>query len=164
VAPDLARHQILGRTGRPRPFHLEVDLERGETGLIFPDFLEIVSWHEGFLTEAECRDLARDALMTALACRIQANDEIPDPSPVRGDGDGFVIDIDPLVALKLSLYRDFRASGLSRRELAKRMNKNEVLVRRMLDIDHPSSVEQLNLAIALGLGRKFVVDVRTEAA
>jgi antitoxin HicB len=66
------------------------------------------------------------------------------------------------VAVKLALYEAMRAQGITRTELARRLGLQENAVRRLLDLDHRSYIDQLDLALA-ALGRRLEVRVLAPA-
>lgn len=135
--------------------------DSGEVELYVPDLPEIVSVHSDSTSDEELKELANDAVLTALSSRIKDNDEVPEPS-LTPDA-AFYITLDPLVSLKLALYKEMVANNVSRRDLGKRLNKSEGLVSRMLDVDHQSKVDQLQEAL-LSIGKRFVLSVEVEAA
>ncbi len=138
--------------------HLERD--EGEIGLIFPDFPEIVSWHrESEVEEQDLRRLAKDALLVALHARVLDNDEIPASTKVTGAD--FFVSVPALAVLKLALYEELRAEGLTKRDLARRMGKTDTIAVRLLDLTHNSAVPQLEGAMS-ALGREFVISAKTK--
>lgn len=75
--------------------------------------------------------------------------DLPEPSAVRADE--HAIPLPAPLAAKVAVYRAFKASGLRKTELAKRMNRNEVEVRRILNPRHGTKLDQLDEAAkALG--------------
>lgn len=134
--------------------------EDDEIGLIFPDFPEIVSWHPADeVDEAALRTEALDALILALHTRVMENDDIPEASDdSKAD---FFVKPPPLAAMKLTLYRELVAEGLTRKDLAARMGKGDTMANRVLDLYHNSTVSQLDKAMA-ALGRRFSVSVSTQ--
>jgi antitoxin HicB len=54
----------------------------------------------------------------------------------------------PLVAAKLALYEAMRAQGITRTELARQLGLQENAVRRLLDLDHRSHIDQIDRALA----------------
>ena len=59
---------------------------------------------------------------------------------------------------KIELYRALRASGLRKTELARRMGIHKQQVERLLDLDHTSRIEQLELA-SRAIGKRLVTDI-----
>jgi antitoxin HicB len=68
----------------------------------------------------------------------------------------------PLVAAKLALYEAMRAEQISRSEFARRLGLQENAVRRLLDLDHRSHIDQLDRALA-ALGKRLEVRVLAPA-
>ena len=105
----------------------------------------------GALAEAE------DALEEAIAGCINHNEAIPLPSePLPGE---FLVPVPAEMAAKAALALAFRASGLTRVALAKRLGVNDKVVRRMLDPRHRTSINRLNDALRV-FGSEAVLEVR----
>lgn len=109
---------------------------------------------------AEALFWAQDALVVALSGYMDDHRDIPRPSkPKRGQ---HVVPLPPLVALKLSIYQAMRDQGLSQADLAKRLGRDARQVRRLLDLDHHSRLDQLSDALK-ALGKRLVIDVADAA-
>jgi len=63
---------------------------------------------------------------------------------------------------KTGPYMALRASGLRKAELARRMGIHKQQVDRLLDIDHASRIEQLEVAFA-ALQMRLTVDIQPAA-
>lgn len=63
---------------------------------------------------------------------------------------------------KVQLYRMLKASGLRKTELARRMGIHKQQIERLLDLDHISRIEQLELAFR-AIGKRLVTDVQDAA-
>ncbi|WP_198154929.1 hypothetical protein [Oceanibaculum pacificum] len=103
---------------------------------------------------------AADALIAALGGYIELDRPIPAPSPPR-KGERMIA-LPALIAAKLALYVALKEAGLSRVELARRMDVSENTVRRLLDLDHRSHIDGIEAALTL-LGRRLVIDSRSAA-
>ena len=68
----------------------------------------------------------------------------------------------PPVAAKLALYEAMREQNVSGEELAARLGMAEAAVRRLLDLDHRSHIDQVEAALRC-LGKRFEVTVRDAA-
>jgi antitoxin HicB len=110
------------------------------------------------LTEGKDRD---DALASAVDCldvcllfRVKDGEVIPAPSaPKRGE---VLIPASPQVAAKVAFVLAFRASGLTRVALAKRLGWAESEIRRLLDPNHATKLDRIDVALR-ALGRRLVV-------
>lgn len=118
--------------------------------------------HTCGVDEAEALSHAPDALRTALSLVMERGLDIPTPSP---EPTGTL----PLVCLpslvdeaKVELYRILRASGLAKTELARRMGISKQQAERLLDLDHTSRMEQLELAFR-AIGKRLAWEVRDAA-
>lgn len=105
---------------------------------------------------AEAPLRAKDAIEEALAHRIAHGEEIPVPSPTRGRETAVL----PMLAqAKVELYRAMRAEGLSAPGLAERLGLQSSAAERMLDLNHPTPMPQLDAAFR-ALGKRLSIEVR----
>ncbi len=110
--------------------------------------------------EADAVAQAVDALITLFAHFMSEGEPIPQPSsPRRGQASAI---LPPQVAAKLAIYRAMRDAGLSQVGLAERLGCDPRQVRRLLDLDHRSRLDQLEAALA-ALGKRLVLEVRDAA-
>ena len=94
---------------------------------------------------------AEGALQAAIEARAEDGLDIPAPSRAkRGER---MVATPITTALKAAVYLAMRKEGVSKSELARRMNVNEKEARRMLDPHHPTRVPTLERALAV-LGRR----------
>ena len=107
-------------------------------------------------SDEEARTAAIDALETALLGRMKDGAPIPEPSRKRKGERLVPVEVAP--AMKLALYAAWRAAGLSKTELARRIGTSETEVRRMLDPEHRTKVEPMCAAMA-ALGKRATVTV-----
>ncbi len=127
----------------------------GEGGFIasFPDVPEA-------LTEGASRDEAienaADALEVALLGRMKDGDDIP--APHAGPKGGVAVHVAAQASAKLAFYVAFRQSGLTRSALARKLDKDEAEIRRMLDPYHATKLPALDEALH-ALGQRFVLVV-----
>lgn len=126
-----------------------VALERGEEGdvvVTFPDVPEAVTF--GY-SEAEALVSAVDALRVALRTRQTDGLDIPDPSPVEPGQPAVPAPAE--ISAKRLVIDAFARAGLSKTELARRMEVQEGEVRRILDPHHRTKLDRLEEAArALG--------------
>ena len=119
-------------------------------------FTDVPEAHSSAATEASAGgERALDCLIAALGGYIKLGRRVPRPSPARGRP---VAILPPLVAAKLALYEAMRAQGITRTELARRLGLQENAVRRLLDLDHRSHIDQIDRALA-ALGKRLEVRV-----
>jgi antitoxin HicB len=109
--------------------------------------------------EAEARAHAVDALICALGGYIDDGRPIPKPSPPRGRP---VAELPPMVAAKLAIHDAMRGQGVTPSALAARLGCDPRQVRRLLDLDHASTLAQLERGLA-ALGKRLVLEVRNAA-
>lgn len=97
-----------------------------------------------------------DALHVMLSTYIEDNQDIPQPSkPKRGQP---TVTLPPLAAAKLAIYQAMRDQDVTQVELANRLQCDPKQVRRLLDLDHNSRLDQLENALK-ALGKKLVVHI-----
>ena len=85
---------------------------------------------------------AVDALEEAIAARIAARENLPDPSP--GD---VCVAVSTLTAIKAMLYQAMRDQGIGKAELARRLGWHLPQVDRVLDVNHKSRLDRLDAAL-----------------
>ena len=110
------------------------------------------------LTEGKDRDdavsSAIDCLDVSLLFRLKDDESIPLPSkPKRGE---VVVPASPQVAAKVAFVLAFKESGLTRVALAKRLGWAESEIRRLLDPNHATKLDRIDVALR-ALGRRLVV-------
>jgi antitoxin HicB len=115
-------------------------LENGQTMIEFPDVPEALSYGE---TEALALDNAQDALYEALDQYMTIRKDIPTPGIVTEHR----VSVEPMVAIKLSIYQAMREKGLTQDRLASMLGCDARQVRRLLDIFHNSTLPQLIAAL-----------------
>lgn len=136
---------------------LEADPEGGFQ-ITFPDVPEAIT---GGADEAEARANAAEALGLALRGILLLGRPLPAPDAEDGD-DLVLIAVDPDTAFKLAVIDAFKASGMSKSELARRIGRGETEARRILDPDHPTGLPLMKAALA-ALGKTAVVSVMDAA-
>ncbi|EHK56929.1 type II toxin-antitoxin system HicB family antitoxin [Allomesorhizobium alhagi] len=123
----------------------------------FPDVPEAITQGDD---RADALASAAEALGLALRGVLVDGESLP--APVASGGDLVPVAVDPETAMKLAVVEAFRAAGISKTELARRLGKAENEARRILDPDHGTRPALLAAALA-ALGKQVVVDVRDAA-
>jgi antitoxin HicB len=129
--------------------HLQPEPEGGFT-VTFPDFGFGVTYGA---TREEALGQAADLLETIVANCLAEGWPVPPPSSARRRP---LVALDPLVAIKVELYRALRAAGISKAELARRMGIAPQQAQRLFDTNHASRIDQLAAAFTV-LGRRLVI-------
>lgn len=105
-------------------------------------------------TLEEALALALDAIEVAVLGRIEEEAELPAPSaPAPGEHG---VPLPAPLAAKASIYHLWRAAGISKSELARRMARGENEARRVLDPRHGTKLDMLAEA-AKALGHRLVI-------
>src|SRR3990167_7976590 len=128
---------------------------RGVVVASFPDVPEAITEGDGI---EDARRMAADALGTALLAYVRAGR--PLPRARRAGKNTETIAVEPEVAAKLAMLMAFADAGMSQREFARRLGKDEREIRRLLDPMHPTKIGALDAALKV-LGRRLVVGVET---
>ena len=137
-----------------------VILEAAEEGgflVSFPDFGGAMTQGED---EVDALIQAADCLEELLADRIVERQPFPRPSRRRPGQ--HVVAPGSLIATKAALYLALAESGVSQRELARRLRVPASHVTRLLDPAHHSRLEQIDAALA-ALGKRLAVSVERAA-
>ena len=137
------------------PVDVSID-EEGFHLVIFPDFPECATDGK---TRAEALLEAADALEEAIAGRIFDKEDFRVASPTQGRP---VVAPGARIAAKAALYEAFRAAGISKAELARRLGVDKREVHRLLDPRHGSSLDRLDQAVR-ALDRRLVIGWRGAA-
>lgn len=102
----------------------------------------------------EAFELAADAIEVAVAVRLEKEMDLPAPSQAKR-GERLVALPAPLAA-KAAVYQAWKSSGIRKTELARRLGRSEVEVRRILNPKHGTKLDQLDEA-ARALGGRLEV-------
>lgn len=101
-------------------------------------------------------EAAEGALEAAIAMRIQDGLDIPVPSKAKKDE--HLVSLPVAGAMKAAVYVAMKEQGLSKADLARRMELDEKEARRILDPKHATKVPTLERALhALGKRVEVVV-------
>jgi antitoxin HicB len=143
-----------------RSYMYRAEFERGSRrGFVvtFPDVPEAITQGRDM---ADARAMAEEALGLVLLTYLRRGMPLPKP---RARSRGLVeITVAPEVAAKLAVLESFVAAGISKSELARRIGKNEMEVRRILDPKHATKLPALTAALR-ALGKRLVVGVMEAA-
>ena len=109
-------------------------------------------------TLEEALELAADAVEAIVIWRMENDKDLPPPSRVR-KGE-HPVPVPARLAAKASVYSAWKSADLTKVELARRLGRNEVEVRRILDPKHGTKIDQLDEA-ARALGGRLSIDFET---
>lgn len=116
------------------------------------------------ITEWDAREeallRAEDALESALAMYVAAKEPLPAPS--ASVPDEVMVSLSALGIAITALCDAMREQGIGRVELARRLRWHLPQVNRLLDLRHPSRMEQVEAALA-ALGLRLIVNVARTA-
>ncbi len=112
-----------------------------------PAFPEVTTWGGD---EGEAVQNGSLAIEEAIAARISDGREVPAPSGVVTKGRPFVL-LTAQTTFKVALYRTLAQTGITRAELARRLDWHREQVDRLFRLDHASRLDQIEQAFeALG--------------
>ncbi len=125
--------------------------DEGRFLVSFPDF---PSAHTDGADASEATVEAIDCLGSSIAFAMVDKAIVPKPSRLkRGQK---LIPVPLWIVAKLALYWAIRELGMSKSELARRLNVGETVVRRMLDPNHDTRLEKIQTALE-ALGKRVVL-------
>jgi antitoxin HicB len=132
-------------------YRFDFEADDNDTYLVTVPALPEVSTFADTLEEAQLR--ARQGIEEALAARMAA---ARDPIPTDRDAFGSHVILLPLLTeLKVDLYNTLKARGVTRAELARRLEWKRNSVDRLFDLNHHSRLEQIEAAFrAVGMSRR----------
>lgn len=131
--------------------------EGSKTLVSFPDFQNVHTYGDD---EAEALTRAVDALETYLMSMIEDREPIPEPRrPKRRQR---LITLPALTEAKLELYRQMRAAGIGKAELARRLHCHLPQIDRLLDLSHASRLDQIEQAL-LAVGKRLTISFEDAA-
>jgi antitoxin HicB len=128
--------------------------EEGGFVVTFPDFDWGVTQGD---TEAEARDMARDALLTMIAEHIRKGEPLPRPGKPRGRKYRG-IRLPALEGAKAELYLAFQTSGMSKTALARRLGISKIAVDRLFDLGNRTRLDLIEAAFA-ALGKRLSLEI-----
>lgn len=126
--------------------------------ITFPDFDWGVSQGDA---EEDSRMMAAALLQTMVQKHIRDGDPLPKASRLRGRKYR-LIRLPAMQSAKAELYRQFRASGLRKVDLAARMGIPKTVVDRLFDLDHQTRMNQIEAAFE-ALGKRIGIVVENAA-
>jgi antitoxin HicB len=141
-------------------FVFAAEIEPGDEGgfvVSFPDVPEAIT--QGDSRDEACA-AAEEALGLALLTYPARGLPLPKPKTARRGME--VITVEPDVAAKLAVLEAFAESGMTKVELARRLEKDEKEVRRILDPQHATKLATLTDALRV-LGKRLVVAIEKAA-
>jgi len=129
-------------------------LRRDSSGTFLVSFRDLPWVHTFGESEDDARVQAADALMTALVYLVKERQPIPMPTARRGEA----VTLPATVAAKVGLHNALLTAGITRAELARRLDMHRPQVDRLFDLDHASTLGQIEMA-ARELGARLEVMV-----
>ena len=146
--PQSSEPYLYPATPTPEP-------EGGAT-VVFRDLPEAITYGSD---DEERRAMASKVLELAVAERMDRGEEVPVASAAR-PGD-ILVRLRPLLAAKAALHNALKHSQTTQSDLARRLEVDEAVVRRMLQPHRATRIDSLATALE-ALGTTLQVTVATE--
>ncbi|AIS15537.1 hypothetical protein C4K19_0377 [Pseudomonas chlororaphis subsp. aurantiaca] len=128
-----------------------------EPGSVWLSCAEIPEMHAAGDTLGEALDGALDSIETALSIYVDERRAIPAGEPGAKAGH-IVLRLPALTAAKIALWNTLLESGMSKAELARRLDVQRPQVDRLVDFLHHSKIENVERALQ-ELGRRISITV-----
>lgn len=136
----------------------EPDLKHGGFVVTFPALGHGATQGE---TLEEAIEMAEDLLRGITGEMIRRGDDLPRPAKHRGKN-YHLVSLPALQSAKAELYSIFRASGVRKAELARRIGIPKTNIERLFDLDHASRFDQIEAAFR-AIGKKIEVRISDAA-
>ena len=136
----------------------EPDHEAGGYVVTFPDLRHGATQGE---TLEEATSMAKDFLACVISIFMEEGEYLPKSRKRRGPLFR-LISLPVLQSAKVELYQAFRASGLTKTQLAARMGIAKSNLDRLFDLQHHSRFDQIESAFA-ALNKQVWVEIRDAA-
>jgi antitoxin HicB len=136
----------------------EPDLEAGGFVVTFPDLPWGVTQGE---TIEEATFMAEDVAAILISDYMEKGKDLPKARKRRGPLFR-AVSLPALQSAKVELYQAFRASGLTKTQLAARMGIAKSNLDRLFDLQHHSRFDQIEAAFA-ALDKQVWVEIRDAA-
>lgn len=133
-----------------------VVMETDESGAIMVDFVDFPNVHTYGRDEQEALIQAVDALESAFDFYFE--DRIPIPAPSRPTKGQKVVEVPPLVAIKVQLWNEMHAQNLRKSDLARSLDVHMPQIDRLFDTRHSSKFEVI-VSAAKALGKKVSIEL-----
>ncbi len=131
-----------------------------QNGTVIAEFPDVPEALTCGADETNALQWAQDALVVALSGYVDDRRDIPIPSkPQKGQQ---FVPLPPMVAAKLAIYQAMRDQEVTQAEMASRLHCDARQVRRLLDLDHHSRLDQIEAALTV-LGKRLRIDVVEES-
>ena len=137
-----------------------VILTKDDDGTVIATFPDVPEANTVGADEHNALDWAQDALVVALSGYLDERKSIPKPSEIQNKQ--MSIALPPQVAMKLAIHQGMKEQHVTQASLAEKMGVDGRQIRRILDLDHNSSLSHLVSALKC-LGKTVKIDI-TDAA
>jgi antitoxin HicB len=127
--------------------------EEGGYVVEFPDIPEAITQGDSL---DEAREMAADALATALEFYFDDNRAVPMPSEAGADHQ--VIELPASLSAKVLLLNEMVAQHVTQSELARRLHVTPQHVQRIVDLGHTTKIDTIATALS-ALGKRLELRV-----
>ncbi len=119
----------------------------------FPDIPEAITQGDSL---EEAREMAADALATALEFYFEDNRAVPMPSKAGRDHE--IIELPASLSAKVLLLNEMVAQHVTQSELARRLHVTPQHVQRIVDLGHTTKIDTIATALS-ALGKRLELRV-----
>lgn len=155
--PGIDPRDIMQEAPMIYPVTLTEDPETGQVMARCPDVPEAVTVGRD---RSEALQWVLDALLVALSGYMDDGRQVPAPSEIAAGQPA--VALPALVSAKLAVYEAMRGQRISQIGLAQKLGVDSRQVRRLLDLDHNSRMDQVEAALK-ALGKRLVISVKEAA-
>lgn len=127
--------------------------EEGGFVVTFRDIPEAIT--EGDTID-EAREMAADALLTAMDFYFEGKRKVPEPSKVKKDEE--LVGLPVSAAAKVLLLNEMIEQKVTAADLARRLNTSPQVVNRIVDLHHSTKIDTLAEALE-ALGKRLEIGV-----
>lgn len=128
-------------------FEYPVNIEKGGEGEFIVSFPDVPEANTYGMSLDSALAFAQDSLKVALSFYI--DDKLSLPIPSRPSKGQHTVKLSPMANVKLFIYQELLEQGTPIKKFAKLLNCDAKQVRRILDLDHNSTFDQLTTALGL---------------
>jgi antitoxin HicB len=132
-------------------YQVEIRQEEDEFVATCPDLREVLT---GGFSQTEALAQVQDAVAVAVRGRMKDGTTLDPPHPCAPGS--LSVRLPAPLAAKAAVYYAWQRADISKVAFGARIGRTESEVRRLLDPDHGSRLDQIEAAI-VGLGRRLII-------
>lgn len=134
-------------------FPAEIVPDDGGFSVSFPDIPEALTCGD---TLDDAREMAADALATAMEFYFEDGRQVPLPSEAKPGQ--HLIELPASVSAKVLLLNEMIAQGVTQAELARRLHTRKQEIQRIVNLEHATKIDTIEAAFR-ALGKRLEMTV-----